>query len=331
MGLLFSIIIPVYNGEQCIIKCLNSIYNQGLKEEDFEVICVNDASTDNTAQVISEYQKSHDNLKLITHEKNRRQGAARNTGVKAAKGEYILYIDADDTFVLNALSSLKKELKKNEGLDILKFDHVSIEGNKRKEYVALSDSQEIMSGREFLLRNSIQYAPWVYTFRREFLKRNNLYFVEGVVFEDGDFIIDCIRHAACVKYSNIITHEYYIYDNQTTKVGKNEDKVQDFFRECERMKYLYLDERDKNCEVAAVINAHYEYREKNGFFRYWWLLPYKSRKKLLMMYKPIQPYTDKWLRFIDKYPMLFLMTSVIFKPALSGLRFIYRFMKYRLF
>ena len=112
MGVFFSIIIPVYNGEQYIKNCLDSIYRQGVGDDDFDVICVNDCSTDNTAQVISEYGKFQKNIRLINHETNRRQGSARNTGVKVAKGDYILYIDADDTFESNALPLLKKELEK---------------------------------------------------------------------------------------------------------------------------------------------------------------------------------------------------------------------------
>ena len=127
MGVFFSIIIPVYNGEQYIKNCLDSIYRQGLGDDDFEVICVNDCSTDNTAQVISEYGKFHQNLRLINHETNRRQGGARNTGVKVAEGDYILYIDADDTFESNALPLLKKELEKTktELTDMAEFQQMS--------------------------------------------------------------------------------------------------------------------------------------------------------------------------------------------------------------
>lgn len=118
MGVFFSIIIPVYNGEQYIKNCLDSIYRQGLGDDDFEVICVNDCSTDNTAQVISEYGKFHQNIRLINHETNRRQGSARNTGVKVAKGDYILYIDADDTFESNALPLLRNVMYK---MNILRY------------------------------------------------------------------------------------------------------------------------------------------------------------------------------------------------------------------
>lgn len=329
MGLLFSIIIPVYNGERCIIKCLNSIYNQGLKKEDFEVICVNDASTDNTAKVISEYQKSHDNLKLINHEKNRRQGAARNTGVKAAKGEYILYIDADDTFVLNALPSLKKELEKNEGLDILKFDYVSIEGDKRKEYVALSDSQEIMSGREFVKSNGLPWVPWLCTYRRSFLIENNLFFEENVLFEDADYVMDCIRHALSIKYAPIIIYVYEIYKTQTSQINGDIKKIVGLFELNKRIKLLSQDERKFDINVSKIINNHYEFRCKVIILRYWWRLSYKDRKSLLMEYKPILPCNDKLVSFIGTYPRLFLFISIIVKPILPVARFIYLKLKKR--
>lgn len=329
MGPFFSIIIPVYNGEQCIGQCLDSIYAQGLLEDDFEVICVNDASTDNTSKVILEYGLSHKNLRLITHEKNRRQGAARNTGLRAAAGEYILYIDADDTFIPDALIQLKGELERNNELDMLKFNHVIVENGVIKECQTLSDSQEIMSGRDFIKRNSIPYAPWSYVFYLPFLKKYNLYFAENVMFEDGDYMIDCIRHADSIKCVNMVVYQYFIYDNQTTKVGKNKNKIRDILKESVRMKHLYIDEKDNDYKVAMVINSHYEYRYKNCFVRYWWLLSYKDRKELLMQYRPIPPYKDKLICFIEEYPKLFLVGSVVLKPFLCLLRLVYRKIKRR--
>lgn len=156
MGVFFSIIIPVYNGEQYIKNCLDSIYRQGLGDDDFEVICVNDCSTDNTAQVISEYGKFHQNIRLINHETNRRQGSARNTGVKVAKGDYILYIDADDTFESNALPLLRNVIEKNKDLDILKFDYALVERNgSTKNIIEEFDSQDVMS--DTILSKGIQF------------------------------------------------------------------------------------------------------------------------------------------------------------------------------
>ena len=290
---------------------------------------MNDASTDNTLKVISGYGLSHKNLRLITHEKNRRQGAARNTGVRAAIGDYILYIDADDAFLPEALLQLKEELEKNRGIDILRFNHVIVENGEVKECRTLSDSQEIMSGRDFIKRNSIPYAPWSYVFYLPFLKKYNLYFAENVMFEDGDYMIDCIRHVDSIKYSNIFVYQYFIYDGQTTKVGKNKNKIRDILKESVRMKHLYIDEKDNDYEVAMVINSHYEYRYKNCFIRYWWHLSYKDRKELLMKYRPIPPYKDKLICFIGEYPKSFLIGSVVLKPFLCLLRLVYREIKRR--
>lgn len=329
MGPFFSIIIPVYNGEQCIGQCLDSIYAQGLLEDDFEVICVNDASTDNTSKVILEYGLSHKNLRLITHEKNRRQGAARNTGLRAAAGEYILYIDADDAFISDALPQLKEELEKNRGIDILRFNHVIVKNGEVKECRTLSDSQEIMSGRDFIKRNSIPWAPWSCAYSRIYLEKNKFIFEENVLFEDADYVINCIRLAHRILYRNIFVYKYIANDFQTTKVGKNKKTIIDIFKESERIKKLYIDEKNIDNDVAKIINSHYEYRYSSVFIRFWWLLSYKDRKELLMQYRPIPPYKDKLICFIGEYPKLFLVGSVVLKPFLCLLRLVYRKIKRR--
>lgn len=325
MGPFFSIIIPVYNGEQCIGQCLDSIYTQGLCEDDFEVICVNDASIDNTAKVISAYGLSHKNLRLITHEKNRRQGAARNTGVRAAIGDYILYIDADDTFLPDALIQLKEELERNKGLDIMKFDYVIVENGVGKEYRALSDSQERMSGRNFMKRNSIPWVPWLCSYSRQFLIKNDLFFVENVQFEDMDYSIACFVTAQKIKYSPILVYRYEVNDSpSTTKVGVNVRKVIEIFELNRRIGNIYQKEIKKNeHDAAEVVKAHYDFGYKSMILRYWWRLSYKDRKELLIQYKPMLPYQDRLIAFIGTYPRLFLYLSAIAKPFLPSIRLVY--------
>lgn len=323
MGPFFSIIIPVYNGEQCIGQCLDSIYAQGLLEDDFEVICVNDASTDNTSKVILEYGLSHKNLRLITHEKNRRQGAARNTGLRAAAGEYILYIDADDAFISNALSQLKEELEKNRGIDILRFNHVIVKNGEVKECRTLSDSQEIMSGRDFIKRNSIPWVPWLCSYRRRFLIENNLSFVEDVLFEDADYVMNCLCQAGKMKYYSHLVIKHVLGIIQTTNIKNNEGKIKDVFKLLSRVKSLVINEEKIDKDSARVIMGHYAYMYKRNILRYWWRLPYKDRKELLIQNKPMLPYQDRLIAFIGAYPMLFLWLSVIAKPFLPSMRLIY--------
>ena len=322
MGVFFSIIIPVYNGEQYIKNCLDSIYRQGLGDDDFEVICVNDCSTDNTAQVISEYGKFHQNIRLINHETNRRQGSARNTGVKVAKGDYILYIDADDTFESNALPLLRNVSFQNKDLDILKFDYALVERNgSTKNIIEEFDSQDVMSGHDFIKRNSIPWSPCLCAYRRLFLLENNMLFQENVRFEDTDYIINCIRIANRIQYAAIVVYNYIMYNSHTTKVRCEKNKIVDLFELSDRIKEIAYKEQDK--EISNCIMRHHFFLYKMNILRYWWRLSYKDRKELLVTYQPMLPCKDKLVSFIGRYPRLFLMASTVVKPLLPGLRYVY--------
>ena len=116
-----SIVIPVYNAQKNITNCLNSIWAQELCADDYEVICVDDCSTDNTVEVLNNISKEHNNLIIIKNDINRRAGGSRNHGVLEAKGEYIVFIDSDDYFHPGSLKEVILYLKKIP-LDILVCD-----------------------------------------------------------------------------------------------------------------------------------------------------------------------------------------------------------------
>lgn len=323
MGVFFSIIIPVYNGEQYIKNCLDSIYRQGLGDDDFEVICVNDCSTDNTAQVISEYGKFHQNLRLINHETNRRQGGARNTGVKVAKGKYILYLDQDDVFESGALKKVFSEIQSTEGVDILMCDEVLVEDGKRRTYFYLNNSREEMAGRSFLKKNEIPWAPWLFVYRRDFLIINHLSFAEKVRFEDTDYVINNVRLALCIKYVPILLYNHTVSRYQTSRIESDKNKITDLFKMCNRIKCLAIEEAGIDAETAQIIAGHHLFMYRANILRYWWRLSYKDRKELLVTYKPMLPCKDKLVSFIGRYPRLFLMASTVVKPLLPGLRYVY--------
>lgn len=126
----FSIIIPVYNGHDVIGRALDSIYSQELSNEEFEVICIDDCSpTMETFDTLNNYTYCGvhpENLKVLRHSVNKRQGGARNTGVANASGEYILYLDADDYFVANSLGKLNSHIKQFANYDCYMFDYQQI-------------------------------------------------------------------------------------------------------------------------------------------------------------------------------------------------------------
>ena len=117
-----SIIIPFYNVEKYIAQCLDSVFNQDIPEEEFEVICVNDVSPDNSRDIVREYQRKHVNLILIEHDINKKLGGARNTGIRAAKGKYILFLDSDDMLKPNSLKSLVSEIDSQQD-DYIHFNY----------------------------------------------------------------------------------------------------------------------------------------------------------------------------------------------------------------
>ena len=107
----FSIIVPVYNVEKEIRKCLDSLKNQTYG--DFEVLCVDDCGNDSSIDIVKEYAQNDSRFKVLTHEHNRGVSAARNTGLDNAIGEFVMFVDSDDWLELNALEEVKKAFDKS--------------------------------------------------------------------------------------------------------------------------------------------------------------------------------------------------------------------------
>ena len=185
-----SFILPCYNVEKYIADCLDSLYNQDIPEEEYEVICVNDCSPDNLRDIVIKYQQIHPNLILIDHEVNKRQGGARNTGLNVAKGEYIWFVDPDDYIKPNVIKHLFDLCKKN-NLDILQFnyDRVSFSGEfqNKKEIVKKSS---VLNGIEFTktlgndFLNQYDLSGWSRIIKTVFLRNNDIQFIENTIFED---------------------------------------------------------------------------------------------------------------------------------------------------
>lgn len=128
----FSIIIPMYNSEKYIRRCLESVIDQEFN--DYEVIVIDDGSTDETIEIISKYVDSELNIELI-QQNNAGVSAARNTALNYATGEYILFLDSDDYLIGNSMSRLNEILKKNKSIDILLFNYCEKRPNEIKNHI----------------------------------------------------------------------------------------------------------------------------------------------------------------------------------------------------
>ena len=250
-----SIIIPVYNVEKYLPACLDSVLGQTLK--DIEVIAVDDASPDGSAQVLEEYARKDRRVSVIRLSENRMQGYGRNRGLRQAKGQYVYFLDADDMIVPQALEELCSEAER-ERLDGIFFDSEAIYENEdlRKRnsgYPAARKAEypdEVLSGPA-LFDLFVAAGEWlVYVqrqfWRREYLLENNILSIEGIEHEDEFFSFQAILLAKRVKYlrknyfirryreNSVMTrprmpkdfHGYFItYCRMIDFVAENEDLV----------------------------------------------------------------------------------------------------------
>ena len=203
-----SIIVPVYNVEEYIRPCIESIFRQGLDDSDFEVIIVNDGTEDRSMEVIADIISSHDNITIINQE-NQGLSAARNNGIAAAKGEFILMLDSDDLLIENSVPSLLK-LALDTKADIvvanfLKMDNDEIANYKHHPQENISTRE--LTGEQLFIEelNPRECYVWRSLFRKDFLTSNHISFYPRIKFQDVPFTYECyLKAKKCMRTSQLL-------------------------------------------------------------------------------------------------------------------------------
>lgn len=200
-----SVIVPVYNVEKYLERCLNSILKQTLT--DIEIICVNDGSTDNSGYILEEYQ-SNGKIKIINQE-NAGLSEARNTGLKYAQGEFVSFIDSDDFIDKNFIETLYMSAIK-ENADIACASIVRENNRKKNILINYTEVKKAVSIKEkYNLVCSPQYNfVWNKIYRRNCLIDKNISFIPGMIYEDMWFTPDILE-----KLGTIVAcpNTYYHY------------------------------------------------------------------------------------------------------------------------
>ncbi len=225
---MLSVIIPVYNVEDYLNECLDSVINQTL--EDIEIICIDDGSTDNSPNILKEYQKKDSRIKIITKE-NGGQATARNLGIKEAQGEYIAFVDSDDFIEPTMFEKLYTKAKDN-NLDIA-MCKIATYDNQTKEikdnvwYYMLGVFRDFEKDifnhkdtKEFTCH--IAVTPYNKIYKTTLLKENNILFPEGLIFEDEKFFYDTYLRA---KRVSIVDEFLYYY--RINRKGSTVDTIKD--------------------------------------------------------------------------------------------------------
>ena len=191
---------------------------------------MDDCSTDGSPDFIASKIAENPALVLIRHQTNRRAGGARNTGVKYARGEYVVFIDSDDYFHQGALL-FAYQYQKEHRLDILMLDSSrEIQGKPNSNMIHNFQNQDVMTGREFMFRNSLPHAPWKYVFKKSIMIDNNVWFEENVNCEDVDWTHKLAFYAETMQYQPILlTHYVLLPASETGSEFKNINTIRNRF------------------------------------------------------------------------------------------------------
>ncbi|GHV44189.1 hypothetical protein FACS1894180_5230 [Bacteroidia bacterium] len=320
-----SIIIPFYNVERYIAQCLQSVYNQDVSEADYEVICVNDCSPDNSREIVLNFQKTHKNLKLIEHESNRKLGAARNTGLWAATGKYILFLDSDDYIAENCLKKLL-ETAENSNAQILQFnaERFSDDGKMFHNHKFAKQEPELISGTDYIKNtpfNAISLETCFRLFDRELMLEKKIFFEEGVYYEDMIYTLAATLAADRIKIVADFAYFYRINDNSIVNaLAKRGNVFADFAGGAVGcMKFILKNNYTEICRSAMEFRAaELTFVEEE----YFWFLTDKERENYfnhlkINDIKGLKKYLPKKIFYFYNYPKMVRLFSFILKKRLA--------------
>lgn len=263
----FSIIVPVYKVEQYLDRCVRSLLNQ--TDTDIEVILVDDGSPDSCPLMCDDYARKDKRVKVI-HKENGGLSDARNAGVKAATGEYVIFVDSDDYISHDACEKLKPYAETGcdiliadatvEGLD-LDLSHIEIEG--------------VVSGFDYLRKavsaGKIPMAAWLNIYKRSFLIDQKIEFKRGILHEDEQFTPRAILQAKTVVITGVDFYHYIIRrDSITTKSDKRKN-AEDFYLTCCELEQIYKKIEDKELSdnlLDLLVRKYLSLFYSGNIFRY---------------------------------------------------------------
>ena len=301
-----SIIVPVYNTEKYLDKCLDSLVNQTLK--DIEIIVVNDGSTDNSDQIIKDYLKKYKNV-IYIKDTNHGQGHARNIGLTQASGEYVCFVDSDDYVSLTMLEELY-----DNSYDVIVGDIIQVIGNKKVYF----NNYHNFSKKDKVNLMLSHPGPVVRLYRRKLF--SDVKFLENVYYEDLATMPLIAKKVKKVKHVAKPLYYYLIRTDSTMRKANFNSKLDDIYIVLEHLtkhlkdypaelEYLYIehllysstlrflnyeDSQDRIAKNIDIIKKKYPNWRKNPYlnkksmkFKLITILAYKNKKNLLKIIKRI--------------------------------------------
>ncbi|UJH67011.1 glycosyltransferase [Allomuricauda sp. SCSIO 65647] len=297
-----SIILPTYNMEKYLPRCLNSLLEQDIPKRDYEIIIVNDESKDNTLQIAKEYQRKYDNI-VICDKENGGAGAARNSGLKMAKGKYIHFVDPDDYIARNVYGTLLHFAEEKE-LDIAAFIFTKtkrtdwFETNTNIEELNI-DGAPVITGTEYIANNNYRNTVWWYLIDRKFIENTGLSFIEGRWMEDSILTPQLFMKAQRMARLPLDVYRYMITPN-SAMTSKEPEHYHKLISDIENATFVFdgiLKQIPENDSVSKKCKSRIKTRQQSFVF---FLLVRLMKSRL-----PIQYIPEKLEGFkkINAYPL----------------------------
>ena len=317
-----SFIIPFFNGGTYIAECLDSLYTQDIPETEYEVIVVDDCSTDNhSLDIVRTYMQNHPNLRLLKNDRNLRVGASRNHGIREAKGKYIWLIDQDDKIQFNCLKELLSIVEK-EQLDYITFDFLDFDndGNETPHRL-VTNNTNIMTGLEYaynicnkqIWNNQWDTNVWHQIFNREFMLAHNIFFTEVSYFDDMIVNLKSLMYANRMK---AISYPFYHYRYNEQSVLHSEVGVggRTLFDASINASVVLLDFSHETINVDKYFSDHFMDAvpgRANGFTKALLRVPFKQQRKFYEQVKlhpdvvaKAKPYLSRLNRILIANPWI---------------------------
>lgn len=214
----------MYNVELYLDKCLDSLFQQGIDENNFEVVLVNDGSTDHSLEIAKLWGAKHCNISIY-NQKNQGQAVARNIGMDKATGKYIMFVDSDDYIVENTIDKLVKMAEKNDtDLCVSSLIKQCADGNMEDLPPRHQVVDHVMTGEQALLSGYDATSACAIIYKRDFIESDSFRFRSGFTHEDVEFSCRITPYAKQMIFSDIHSYVYRWNENSTDR-NRNEDKI----------------------------------------------------------------------------------------------------------
>ncbi len=328
----FSVIVPAFNLEKHIRKCLDSLLDQNLKNSEYEILIINDGSTDHTSSIVIDYTEKYSNVFLYNKE-NAGVSSARNFGINVAKGEYILFVDGDDWLCHAVMDKIYLDLKTN-NLEIARFGYYSIFKDAGDvESSILKKNHLPITGIEFITKSKTkEFYPWLYIISRAFLLKNKLLFNTSLSFcEDKEFMLRALFYATKFQNFDYIHYNYNLKrDGSATSTYSDKnlnDSIKSSVLTYQFSKTITTDEQFQNYlksfSVRSLEKSYYKLTVHSLWGKFWvWkqsiknnnvhkILTYKDSFKLFVL--SVNSLAFYFIYFLPRAVYHKLKRTIIFK------------------